>query len=102
LWKKDIVRLEKKNREGKPLTELETEDFLSPDIENVIQDEIYFLEGLAFIGLHHDVIDLDSEHRNAISKQSKPPRTKFSLDKTLVRLSFLRTSDPSSDDRNQN
>ncbi|KAK4101199.1 hypothetical protein N658DRAFT_559046 [Parathielavia hyrcaniae] len=90
LWKKDIVQLEKTDG-GKPVTRFLIQDSDLYEIGKLAKDEICFLEGLAFTGLYNDVIDFESRHRNDISTHFKPP---FLLDKTLPRLSFLRTSDP--------
>ncbi|KAH7010610.1 uncharacterized protein B0I36DRAFT_426095 [Microdochium trichocladiopsis] len=84
LWKKDAVRLGK-THSGQPVTAAQIG---TSDPKFLVEDEIYFLERLAFTGLHNDVIDFTSEHRGAIPN-------KLLLDKTLPQLSFLRTSDPS-------
>ncbi|KAL6406461.1 peptidase C14 [Ilyonectria robusta] len=89
LWKKDVIRLGKKH-DGELVTDFQIE---TVGVEDLISDEVYFLEGLAFTGLHNDVIDFTSEHRSAISKHFTSKE--LLLDKTLPRLSFLRTSDPS-------
>ncbi|KAH7124211.1 armadillo-type protein [Dactylonectria macrodidyma] len=89
LWKKDVIRLGKKH-DGELVTNFQIE---TVGIEDLVPDEVYFLEGLAFTGLHNDVIDFTSEHRSAVSKHFKSKE--LLLDKTLPRLSFLRTSDPS-------
>lgn len=91
LWKKDVLRLEKKH-DGEPVTDSQIED---SDVKDFVENEICFLEGLAFTGLHNDVIDFDSRHLGVVSNHFKPT-TAFLLGKTLPRLSFLRTSDPSS------
>ena len=99
LWKKDILRLEKK-LDGKPVTEFQIQDSASSEIKNLVKDEIDILEGFAFTGLHNDVIDFEPGHRDIISTHFKPP-TMTLLAKTLPHLSFLRTSDLSSEWRNQ-
>lgn len=90
LWKKDVLKLEKQH-EGKSLT---AGDIDLLHVKDLVQDEIRFLEGLAFTGLHNDAIDFPSEHQDAISKHFRS--TALMLNKTLPHLSFLRTSDPSS------
>ncbi|KAK4116059.1 hypothetical protein N656DRAFT_841570 [Canariomyces notabilis] len=90
LWKKDIVQLEKTDG-GEPVTKFLIHRSDRHEIEKLAEDEICFLEGLAFTGLYNDVIDFESRHRNDITTLLKPP---FLLDKILPRLSFLRTSDP--------
>ena len=89
LWKKDAIRLEKRH-DGELVTPSQIQ---TTGVEDLVLDEIYFIEGLAFTGLHNDVIDFTSEHRNAVSEHFN--LSKFLLDKTLPRLSFLRTSDSS-------
>ncbi|OQE13653.1 hypothetical protein PENFLA_c045G03245 [Penicillium flavigenum] len=101
LWKKDILRLEKQH-DGHPLLRVYIENVDLSQVEDLIEDEIYLLEGLAFSGLYSDVINFDSEHRTAISRQFRRPGTNILLDKTLPRLSFLRTTDPSSKKRDRN
>ncbi|ORY01902.1 hypothetical protein BCR34DRAFT_440372, partial [Clohesyomyces aquaticus] len=98
LWKKDILRLGKAH-EGKPITEFLIQDCDPSGIKDLVKDEINFLEDFAFTGLHNDIIDFESTHRNVISRHFKPPMTL--LDKTLPRLSFLRTSDLSPEHRNR-
>ncbi|KAI9037202.1 uncharacterized protein KD926_000776 [Aspergillus affinis] len=100
LWKKDILRLEKQH-EGMRVSWSDIEDAPLDQIENFVSAEIYLLEGLAFTGLYNDVIEFTSEHRSAVSKQFKLLGTNILLDRTLPHLSFLRTSDPSSDDYNR-
>ncbi|KAH7020289.1 peptidase C14 [Ilyonectria destructans] len=90
LWKKDVLKLEKQH-EGKSLT---AGDIDLSHVKDLVQDEICFLEGLAFTGLHNDAIDFPLEHQDAISKHFRS--TALILNKTLPHLSFLRTSDPSS------
>lgn len=102
LWKMDVARLEK---------QIDGKRVMSSDVESAKMDqiviEIYLLEGLAFTGLHKDIIYFDSESRNAISEQFQlpgvpgVPGVTILLDKTLPRLSFLRTSDPSQKSTNR-
>ena len=101
LWKKDAVRLEKR-RQGNQLTDLSIRSYRQRELEDLVQDEIHFLEGLAFNGLHSDVIDFDStQHLDTIFSHFPLPKTTVSLDQTLARLSFLRTPSPSSDNHNR-
>ncbi|KAK0648836.1 hypothetical protein B0T16DRAFT_371477 [Cercophora newfieldiana] len=93
LWKKDIVRL------GKKETGDQIKTASRKTIERLVEPEICFLECLAFLGLHDDVIDFDSKLRNRVSDRFAPNLT---LDEVLPGLSFLRTSDPSSKHRDQN
>ncbi|KAK3944508.1 hypothetical protein QBC46DRAFT_337545 [Diplogelasinospora grovesii] len=100
LWKKDVLRL-KKQHEGKLMSPSDIDNADMDQIEELVPGEIYLLEGLAFTGMHSDVIVFDPKHCNAVSKQSKLPGSNILPDKILPHLSFLRTSDPSSKDRNR-
>ncbi|KAM4065654.1 HEAT repeats domain-containing protein [Hirsutella rhossiliensis] len=96
LWRKDAVRLGKRHN-----GELVTPSQIGfSDVEDLVEHEACLLEGLAFTGLHNDVIDFTPQHQAAISKQFK--HRSLLLDKTLPRLSFLRTSDHFSEDSNRN
>ncbi|KAH8650432.1 hypothetical protein BGZ61DRAFT_545795 [Ilyonectria robusta] len=86
LWKKDAVRLDKMS-EGDALSARPAE------IERSVQTEIALVECFAFNGLHSDVIDFTPGHRDKIVNLF--PLSDLTLDETLARLSFLRTSDPS-------
>ncbi|GIC94571.1 uncharacterized protein Aud_001900 [Aspergillus udagawae] len=95
LWKKDAVRLEKQ-------TQAQMNVARPREIRSSVQAEAYLLEIIAFTGMHNDVIVFEPKHCDAIFEQFEPPRTDLFLDETLCRLSFLRTSDPSLKERNQN
>ncbi|KAJ3488535.1 hypothetical protein NLG97_g6181 [Lecanicillium saksenae] len=82
--KKDIVRLGKANQGY-------TEDAHTAEIEDRIAAEIELVECLAFNGLHNDIVDFTPLHRASMVKLW--PAQKLSLDETLSRLSFFRTSD---------
>ncbi|EPE07012.1 peptidase c14 [Ophiostoma piceae UAMH 11346] len=99
LWKKDVLRLEKKHDE-QPLTPFHIVNADMDNLDCLLKAEICFLEGLAFTGLQHDIIDFKPQHWRAVSKQFKGPASTVLPDKTLPQLSFLRTSDPSSKERN--
>ncbi|KAM3563321.1 hypothetical protein ARSEF4850_002388 [Beauveria asiatica] len=98
LWKKDILRLEKKH-EDKYLTEVHLERAGRRKIERFVKNEMAFVESLAFTGLHCDIIDFTSEQLESISDHFTPS---VLPDKTLPLLSFLRTSNRSSEYRYQN
>ncbi|RDW91693.1 hypothetical protein BP5796_02858 [Coleophoma crateriformis] len=100
LWKKDIVRLGKKDR-GDPVTSSQIQSSSAPTIERLVRDEILFLEGLAFTGIYSDVINFDTKQLGYMYETFKPEND-FLLDKTLPNLSFLRTSDQSSEYKDQN
>ncbi|KAL6795596.1 hypothetical protein J3E68DRAFT_450501 [Trichoderma sp. SZMC 28012] len=96
LWKKDIPRLKKTH--GQNLVSLDHIQGASRQkIEGFVKDEISFLESLAFTGLHNDVVEFELKHLNRISD----PFRDFLPDKTIPCLSFLRTSNPFSGDRNR-
>ncbi len=71
------------------------------EIEELVKDEIYFLEYLAFTGMLNEVIDFESRHRTTVAAQFRTRGPALLLDKTLPRLSFLRTSDPSAEHSNR-
>jgi hypothetical protein len=91
LWQKDVLRLGK-THDRERVTETLIQLVSRAMLEGFVKDEISLLEGLAFTGLHNDVIDFNSEHRNAVADCFTPS---LLVDKTLPRLSFLRTSDSS-------
>ncbi|KAL3952385.1 hypothetical protein ACCO45_012328 [Purpureocillium lilacinum] len=62
-------------------------------IERSVNSEIALLECLSFSGLYDDVIGFTPAHRN---KTAERFTLDLPLDETLARLSFLRTTDPSS------
>ncbi|KAF1733672.1 Protein NLRC3 [Beauveria bassiana] len=90
LWKKDVERLAKRHN-GDLVT---ASQITSSDAEDLVADEVYFLEGLAFTGLHNDVIDFNAKDRDVVSTEFR--RQGILLDKVLPHISFVRTSDPSS------
>lgn len=81
--------LEKKHN-GELVTASHVQNSYRSEIEGLVKDEICFLEGLAFTGLHNDVIDFESRHLRVVSEHFKDA-TAFLLSKTPPRLSFLRT-----------
>ncbi|KAK4079164.1 hypothetical protein Trihar35433_269 [Trichoderma harzianum] len=87
LWKKDILRLKKSHGQD-PVTLDHIQDASRSKIEGFVNDEIYFLESLAFTGLHDDVIEFEPKHLNRISDSIR----NFLPDKAAPCLSFLRTS----------
>ncbi|KID80780.1 nacht nucleoside triphosphatase, partial [Metarhizium brunneum ARSEF 3297] len=98
LWKKDILRLEKRH-DGAQLFSFNLETAPRPTIKGFVQEEMDFLESLAFTGLYDNTVDFSLEHIHGISHYFTPG---LLPDKTLPSLSFLRTSEASSDYRNQN
>ncbi|XWX00409.1 hypothetical protein V2A60_008429 [Cordyceps javanica] len=91
LWKKDILRLEKKH-DGKELTKEYLTTAGRQKVEGFVKDEMAFIESLAFTGLLNDIIDFSSEHLDGISDHFTP---NLLPDKTLPSISFLRPSDVS-------
>lgn len=93
LWKKDVVRLEK-------VKEGYAKDAHGAEIEGRVTAEIALVECLAFNGLHNDVIDFAPVHRAGVVRLY--PLQDLSLDETLSRLSFLRTSDTAANIKHRN
>ncbi|KKP06021.1 peptidase C14 [Trichoderma harzianum] len=96
LWKKDILRLNKRHCQS-PVTVGHIQDTDRQEVEQFVQDEVLFLESLAFTGIFNEVIEFERKHLNRASK----PIPEFLLNKTVPFLSFLRSSNPSSDNRNK-
>lgn len=90
LWKKDILRLEKRHGD-KELIEGHLVRASRRTIERFVTDELAFIKSLAFTRLYNDIIKFILEHLNITLDY-------FSLsllpNKTLLSLSFLRTLDP--------
>ncbi|KAH8748415.1 hypothetical protein F5883DRAFT_239074 [Diaporthe sp. PMI_573] len=99
LWTKDVLRLEKEHNR-KPVTAPDIQNSRPNMIRRFVESEIRLLEGLAFTGLHNDVIDFEPRHWDATFEQFAPSGTDFWPEKELPHLSFLRTSDASSENRN--
>lgn len=97
LWKKDILNLDKRNNTGhnggtavrKLRTRLQIES-------QHMKTEMRFLECLAFTGLYSDIIEFNEDHRDWLYEQ---PEFCEMSDDILDRLSFLRTSDTSDQDK---
>ncbi|KAK0703517.1 NACHT domain-containing protein [Lasiosphaeria miniovina] len=103
LWRKDIVRLGKQQpNRPQVVTHDHVQELLPSEVENFIEAELSLLEGLAFTGLHNNVINFRPEHRDTISRQFKSTGARVPLDTTCMRLSFLRTPEPLSNSRNRN
>lgn len=100
LWKKDLVRLEKVIQ-GKPLNEGIIQRSRPPIIEGFVKNEIILLETLAFTGLYHDVIHFEAYFLDTIYAHLASQELVSLPDQVLANVSFLRTSDPSLEDRNQ-
>ncbi|EFQ32293.1 uncharacterized protein GLRG_07437 [Colletotrichum graminicola M1.001] len=89
LWRKDILRLEKKV-DGQLVTKT---DLGHPDCaRDLVQDEASFLEYFVFTGMCNGVVVFDASFRSAVSKQMHPGTM---IERTLSIVSYLRSSDPS-------
>ncbi|KAL2782345.1 hypothetical protein BJX66DRAFT_320946, partial [Aspergillus keveii] len=93
LWTKDILNLEKRDRAGQLVNgrKLRTR----AQIALIMETEMRFLQVLAFTGLYSDIVDFHRDHRHWLYEQYFPGMS----DNDLDRLSFLRTSDTSSQDQ---
>ncbi|KAH8884294.1 hypothetical protein GQ53DRAFT_797897 [Thozetella sp. PMI_491] len=100
LWKKDISfpRLEKIYGQNQ-VTKSVIEDASPKRIERLIPHHISFLESLAFSGLYSDVINFEFKQTSRISDNFTPDLIPGEV---LPHLSFLRTSDRSSEYHNRN
>ncbi|KAI1114174.1 armadillo-type protein [Nemania sp. NC0429] len=92
LWEKDTIRLEKKH-DGEAVAKTEIRDASLENIERIVSAELSCLEILAFTGMVHDVISFTARDFNSIQNSEA---TQILPQRTLPRLSFLRSSDPSS------
>ncbi|KAK2750099.1 hypothetical protein FQN57_004591 [Myotisia sp. PD_48] len=96
LWKKDIVRLERKDDNGQFLTNKSVESYSEIwQIENFIGKERVILESLAFTGLYNNTLEFGQGFRNMLYKEFKHLKAS---DNILAKLSFLRSSEMSSQD----
>jgi hypothetical protein len=97
LWKKNILNLDKRNNTGhnggtavqKLRTRLQIES-------QHMKTKMRFLECLAFTGLYSDIIKFNEDHYDWLYEQ---PEFCEMSDDILDRLSFLRTSDTSDQDK---
>ncbi|THC91705.1 hypothetical protein EYZ11_008830 [Aspergillus tanneri] len=98
LWKKDILQLGKK-KDGRLFSEAEVQKLRTrSQIKPPINNELELLEFLAFTGLVNDIIEFDQDVRDKVYEQSHLSEMS---DNTLDKVSFLRTSDPSSEHENR-
>jgi HEAT repeat protein len=96
LWRKDILNLEKSNNGGW-LSEAVVQNLRKRvQIQSLVESEMRFLECLAFTGLYSDITEFHQGHRDCLYEQ---PQFCQMTDDVLDRLSFLRTSDTSSQDK---
>ncbi|KAI0854883.1 hypothetical protein F4860DRAFT_498003 [Xylaria cubensis] len=86
LWKKDAARLD---------GEFSIKTFHRGEIEHHVGDEIMLLEKLAFVGLYKNLTVFDAKALGTLS-QDLAMRGGKTIDETLQSLSFLRSSDVSS------
>lgn len=71
LWKKDILRLEKRH-DGAQLFSFNLETAPRPTIKCFVKEEMDFLESLAFTGLYDNTVDFSLEHIHGISHYFTP------------------------------
>ncbi|RDW58024.1 hypothetical protein BP6252_13435 [Coleophoma cylindrospora] len=97
LWRKDISSL-KKMTEGGQSQQSDFEQWDQSELDSIIEDEINFLNGFAFIGLNDNIIEFNSKDRDRIKTELRNQCVELPKPyiKTLNRLSFLRTSDKGS------
>ncbi|CAP85799.1 Pc20g04700 [Penicillium rubens Wisconsin 54-1255] len=91
LWKKDVVNLGRR-------TEVEIEFASDGTIRKLVKLEAEALQLVAFTGMYNDIIDFAPQHRDTIFEHVD---SNCLDDQWLGRVSFLRTSDSSSDNRNR-
>ncbi|KAL1860837.1 hypothetical protein Plec18170_001351 [Paecilomyces lecythidis] len=97
LWAKDVLQLGKPK--DNPLSESDL-PYVSPvEIMSIIEDEDTLLQSLAFTGIYNDIIEFNTRHRDEVYKLCRTV-TPF-LSRNLVKLSFLRTADYSSRERDR-
>ncbi|KAI0903399.1 armadillo-type protein [Ustulina deusta] len=87
LWRKDARRLGRTS-EKHPLP---------AELEGLVKDEIILLEKLAFAGLYNGLTVFDAKALGTLSRYLAMPGGK-TIDQTLRSLSFLRSTDVSSND----
>jgi hypothetical protein len=92
LWKKDVPRLKLKREDGELIQPSDIRHADEPRIEDLVQRHLFFLEHLAFDGLINDVIEFELKHLNPVNNDKDHC---LLLDSLLPHLSFLRTSNPS-------
>ncbi|KAM3426419.1 hypothetical protein NHJ13734_009468 [Beauveria thailandica] len=74
-------------------------NLLDAEIKSKFQSVEIILEHLAFSGLFSNLDDFTTDHRNRIAGKFRPPKV-ISLNETLGRISFMRSSDgPEQSDR---
>ncbi|KAL4804601.1 hypothetical protein BDV18DRAFT_161696 [Aspergillus unguis] len=96
LWKKDILNLQTRDSSRQfseaGLQKLRTRMQIQSEVGSVME----FLERLAFAGLYNNIIEFHQDHRDWLYEQQEFCKRS---DDDLDRLSFLRTSDTSSQDK---
>ncbi|KAI1169450.1 ARM repeat-containing protein [Nemania sp. FL0916] len=95
LWGKDAERLEKSSS-SKMLNASDG------DIRRLTENEHYLLEYLAFNGMYSDLIVFEPSHREIFKEHAPTAHNNMFFDEMLGRVSFLRSSDPSPDNRYRN
>jgi predicted metal-dependent hydrolase len=95
IWQKDIFNLGKNNAGGLSETVVQNRR-TRKQIQFFVTTEMRLLECLAFTGLYSDIIEFSPDHRDWLYEQ---PQFHQVSDDVLDRLSFLRTSDTSRQDK---
>ncbi|PFH60224.1 hypothetical protein XA68_11289 [Ophiocordyceps unilateralis] len=90
LWQKDIYRLGQQSQ-------VQCRTMNNASIRHAVDRELRVLEALAFTGIWNEVVEFDRKHRWKIYDHFDLPAT----ESTIESLSFLRTSDPSLEDRHR-
>ena len=93
LWKKDILRLNKRD-DGIQLSEKKMQSLTAVGIEEFVRCEMQLLEGFAFLGLLNGIIEFTHKQRTAICENLKRHGVKIPAlhEETFRKLSFLRAS----------
>ncbi|KAI1409068.1 peptidase C14 [Hypoxylon sp. FL1857] len=100
LWARDAVRLQKRCND-RIITLSDIRDIDLNALNDLLSDEMFFLEGLAFTGLHNEIIEFERKHWLVISDKFRLHNVNLMLNRELAELSFLRTSDSSSSHTNR-
>lgn len=92
LWAKDIVQLERKDKDGH-VSEAQARTLRTrAQIKTRVAKEMEFLGFLAFTGIYNDIIEFNQYHRDRTYLEAGTPEIN---DVVLEKLSFLRTSSSS-------
>jgi hypothetical protein len=101
LWRKDAARLDKPYSQG-VLTDQLARELHADEIEEHVGPEDRFIQCLAFTGIVNEILEFDPGFIGAIRSQSRKdmsPTDELPPSLSLGKLSFLRTSDSSVEER---